>query len=60
MYREWTFFHSTISNVEMTLAKADFQIARQYASRTLDRDPGRRIFRMLKEEYERACLVTLR
>jgi phosphoenolpyruvate carboxylase len=59
MYSEWPFFHSTISNIEMTLAKADFQIARQYASRTLDRGLGRRIFRMLEEEYERACRVTL-
>ncbi|MBO0860378.1 MAG: phosphoenolpyruvate carboxylase [Chloracidobacterium sp.] len=59
MYREWPFFHSTISNIEMTLAKADFQIASQYASRTLDRSLGRRIFRMLEEEYERACQVTL-
>jgi phosphoenolpyruvate carboxylase len=59
MYREWPFFHSTISNIEMTLAKADFQIARQYASRTLDRGLGRRIFRMLEKEYERACRVTL-
>ncbi|HEU0183802.1 MAG TPA: phosphoenolpyruvate carboxylase [Blastocatellia bacterium] len=59
MYREWSFFHSTISNIEMTLAKADFQIARQYASRTLDRSLGQRIFRMLEEEYERACRVTL-
>ncbi len=59
MYREWPFFHSTISNIEMTLAKADFQIARQYASRTLDRSLGRRIFRMLEEEYDRACRVTL-
>jgi len=59
MYREWPFFHSTISNIEMTLAKADFQIARQYASRTLDRRLGRRVFRMLEEEYKRACRVTL-
>jgi phosphoenolpyruvate carboxylase len=59
MYREWPFFHSTISNIEMTLAKADFQIARQYASRTLDRSLGRRIFRILEEEYERACRFTL-
>jgi phosphoenolpyruvate carboxylase len=43
----------------MTLAKADFQIARQYASRTIDRSLGRRIFRLLEEEYERACRVTL-
>jgi len=59
MYREWPFFHSTISNIEMTLAKADFQIARQYASRTLDRRLGQRIFRMLEEEYDRACRMTL-
>ena len=50
MYREWRFFHSAISNIEMTLAKADFQLARQYASRTLDRSLGRRIYRMLEEE----------
>jgi phosphoenolpyruvate carboxylase len=59
MYAEWPFFHSTISNIEMTLAKADFQIARQYASRTLDPQLGQRIFRLLEEEYERACRVTL-
>jgi phosphoenolpyruvate carboxylase len=59
MYREWPFFHSTISNIEMTLAKADFQIARQYASRTLDQSLGRRIFRMLEEEYERAIRLIL-
>jgi phosphoenolpyruvate carboxylase len=59
MCREWSFFHSTISNIEMTLIMADFQIARQYASRTLDWGLGRRIFHMIEEEYERACLVTL-
>jgi phosphoenolpyruvate carboxylase len=59
MYREWPFFHSTISNIEMTLAKADFQIARQYAARVLDPRLGRRIFRALEEEYRRACNVVL-
>jgi phosphoenolpyruvate carboxylase len=59
MYGAWPFFHSTISNIEMTLAKADFQIARQYASRALDRRLGNRIFRLLEEEYHRACRVTL-
>ncbi len=59
MYREWAFFHSTVSNIEMTLAKADFLIARQYASRVRDRGLGERIFRLLEEEYQRACRVML-
>lgn len=57
MYREWTFFHSVISNIEMTLAKADFQIARHYADSVPDRKLGRRIFRLLEEEYQRTCRV---
>ncbi len=59
MYEQWPFFHSTISNIEMTLAKADFQIARQYAARTANRSIGNRIFRMLEEEYQRTCRAVL-
>ena len=59
MYREWPFFHSTVGNIEMTLAKADFQIARQYAARLPDRGLGRRIFRLLEEEYARTCRLVL-
>lgn len=51
MYEKWPYFHSVISNIEMTLAKADFQIARQYAARTTDSSLGRKIFRLIEEEY---------
>ncbi|TFG85769.1 MAG: phosphoenolpyruvate carboxylase, partial [Chromatiales bacterium] len=57
MYKDWPFFHSTISNIEMTLAKADFQIARQYAERLPDQELGRRIFRLLLAEYDSTCRI---
>ncbi|MDQ3009288.1 MAG: phosphoenolpyruvate carboxylase [Acidobacteriota bacterium] len=59
MYERWRFFHSTVSNIEMTLAKADFQIARQYAERLPEPELGARIFKMLEGEYERTCRVIL-
>ena len=59
MYADWPFFHSTISNIEMTLAKADFQIAHQYASRLANGASGRRIFKMLEDEYDLTCRVVL-
>ncbi len=51
MHRDWRFFRSMISNIEMALAKADFQIARHYADRLSGRR-GRAIFERLEEEYQ--------
>jgi phosphoenolpyruvate carboxylase len=59
MYREWPFFRTTISNIEMALAKTDFQIARQYAERLVEPGLGKRIFKLLEEEYERACRAAI-
>ena len=50
MNQKWHYFGSTLSNIEMALAKADFQIARQYAERLADRK-RRSIFTRLEKEY---------
>lgn len=59
MYREWPFFRTTISNIEMALAKTDFQIARQYAERLAPPELGQRIFKLLEAEYERSCRAVI-
>ena len=59
MYEQWSFFRTTISNIEMALAKTDFQIARQYADRLVEPELSKRIFSLLEAEYERACHVVV-
>ncbi|HXV62657.1 MAG TPA: phosphoenolpyruvate carboxylase [Vicinamibacteria bacterium] len=59
MNQDWHYFESTLSNIEMALAKADFQIARQYAGR-LARRGLRSIFTRIEEEYHRTCRALLR
>lgn len=57
MYQSWPFFRTTISNIEMALAKTDFQIARQYAERLAPELMG--VFSILETEYERACKAVI-
>lgn len=59
MYAEWPFFRSTLANIEMTLAKVDFQIVRQYAARTPDATLGKRMCKLLEEEFLRTCTLVL-
>lgn len=53
MIAEWRFFDTLVSDVEMTLAKADMTIAARYAD--LAGSVGNKIFPRIKAEYQRAC-----
>lgn len=52
MMREFPMFIDLIRNVELALAKADFNIARQYSSLVGDRALGESVFARLQAEYE--------
>jgi phosphoenolpyruvate carboxylase len=52
MYRDWSFFRTYISNVEMTLVKTDMTIATQYVE-TLVPEEYRHVFETIRDEYRR-------
>ncbi|MBA2113104.1 phosphoenolpyruvate carboxylase [Bremerella alba] len=53
MYQEWPVFQATIDNAELALAKADMDIARDYAE--LAGTAQESIWRMIDEEYRLSC-----
>ncbi|MCG8512351.1 MAG: phosphoenolpyruvate carboxylase, partial [Rhodospirillales bacterium] len=52
MYREWPFFRTLLSNMDMVLAKSNMAIASRYADLVPDKDLREDIFRQLREERE--------
>jgi len=53
MYREWPFFHSLLSNVQMSLFKAEMDIAHAYSKLYGNQKQAVSIFQTIKSEYRR-------
>jgi phosphoenolpyruvate carboxylase len=53
MYQSWLLFKTMIDNTEMSLIKADMDIAALYVQLVPDQKMGLRFFRLIHDEYKR-------
>jgi len=53
MYRDWPFFRTLLSNMDMLLAKSDISIASRYAELVTDAELRERIFSRILDEWHR-------
>ena len=59
MYQGWPFFQSMLDNTEMSLIKADLEIASLYVDLVPDKRLASRMFDVIRVEYERTREVVL-
>jgi phosphoenolpyruvate carboxylase len=59
MYRDWPFFRALLDNTQMALAKADMDIAWEYARLARDADRARAIYGTIRTEYQRTVAQVL-
>ncbi|MGB5443742.1 MAG: phosphoenolpyruvate carboxylase [Gammaproteobacteria bacterium] len=59
MYREWPFFRSLISNMQMALTKGEMNIAHEYTRLASDSETAERIFARIRDEYQRTVTQVL-
>ena len=52
LYADWPFLRTTLSNMAQVMAKADMDLAGRYASLVPDPEVGRRIHRVISDEFE--------
>jgi phosphoenolpyruvate carboxylase len=52
MYRQWPFFRTLLSNLDMVLAKSDLGIAARYVELVEDKRLGKRIFTAIQAEWQ--------
>jgi phosphoenolpyruvate carboxylase len=53
MHRQWPFFRTLLSNLDMVLAKSDLRIAARYVELGEDKRSAKRIFGAIRAEWER-------
>lgn len=53
MHKQWPFFRTLLSNLDMVIAKSDLAIAQRYVELVEDRKLGRRIFALIEAEWQR-------
>ena len=53
MHRQWPFFRTLLSNLDMVIAKSDLAIAARYVELVEDRKLGKRIFTLVRAEWQR-------
>ena len=53
MFREWPFFATLLSNMDMVLSKTDLAVASRYAELVPDKKLRKSIFKRIVDEHER-------
>jgi len=53
MHKQWPFFRTLMSNLDMVIAKSDLGIAARYVELVEDKKLGKRIFALVKAEWQR-------
>lgn len=59
LYREWPFFRTLLSNMDMVLSKSSIAIASRYAELVSDKALRERIFGRIRQEYETSVAMLL-
>jgi phosphoenolpyruvate carboxylase len=55
MYKQWPFFRTLLSNLDMVLAKSDLRVAARYVELVEDKRLARRIFTTIRAEWDRVA-----
>jgi phosphoenolpyruvate carboxylase len=60
MYAQWPFFRQLIDNAEISLAKTELSIAREYAAMVESEAVRKKIFGMIEVEFNRSVAMVLK